>query len=281
MQLKEDLEALGHRVFYFNVDHNGNFNSEDLIEKINLEKNSSHEVLINFTYINNETGVVWPLSLAEKIKRETNAIVHVDAVQLVGKISDWNQISTKLDAYTLSGHKFGAMKGVGFSFVKKNVQFSPLLVGGSQQDNLRAGTENAVGIYSLKLALLDIVENFNANELSVAKNMIEQKIIECVGTSGEVVARKSDSRNLTTIFLVLHGQKAEVLSAKFDMLGVDLSTGSACSSGVIKENRILMNMGYSFEDSRSTLRFSFSPLMKKSEAEKYSEKIVSVLKTIL
>lgn len=281
MQLKEDLEALGHRVFYFNVDHSGNFNSEDLIEKINLEKNSSHEVLINFTYINNETGVVWPLSLAEKIKRETNAIVHVDAVQLVGKISDWNQISTKLDAYTLSGHKFGAMKGVGFSFVKKNVQFSPLLVGGSQQDNLRAGTENAIGIYSLKLALLDIVENFNANELSVAKNMIEQKIIECVGTSGEVVARKSDSRNLTTIFLVLHGQKAEVLSAKFDMLGVDLSTGSACSSGVIKENRILMNMGYSFEDSRSTLRFSFSPLMKKSEAEKYSEKIVSVLKTIL
>jgi cysteine desulfurase len=129
--------------------------------------------------------------------------------------------------------------------------------------------------------LEDINEHFSVTELQEAKNDIESQLINLIGAKGEVVGLRSPERNLNTIFLVLHGQKAEILSAKFDLLGVDLSTGSACSSGIIKENRILMSMGYSFDDSRSSLRFSFSPLMKKSEAQKYFEKIESVLKGIL
>lgn len=281
VQLKEDLEAFGHNVFYFNVNHDGIFNTEELIGKINHEERAGHETFVNFTYINNETGIVWPLSQALRIKEETNSFVHVDAVQLVGKIANWNYLSSKLDGYTFSGHKFGALKGIGFSFFKKDMKFSPLLVGGNQQLGLRAGTENAIGIYSLKLALEDINEQFSATELLEAKNEIESKLINLIGAKGEVVALHSPLRNLNTIFLVLHGQKAEILSAKFDLQGVDLSTGSACSSGIIKENRILMSMGYSFDDSRSSLRFSFSPLMKKSEAQKYFEKIESVLKGIL
>jgi cysteine desulfurase len=80
---------------------------------------------------------------------------------------------------------------------------------------------------------------------------------------------------------MLKGQKAELVSAKFDLQGMDLSTGSACSSGVIKENRVLMAMGYSAEDSRSALRFSFSPYMTIEEAKGYSSKIQSVLREIL
>ncbi|MGZ3788018.1 MAG: cysteine desulfurase family protein [Bacteriovorax sp.] len=281
VHLKDDLESLGHHVFFFGVDRDGAFNAEELIKKINHEHRLGFESFINFTYINNETGVVWPLSLVEQIKEETKAFVHVDAVQLVGKISDWNDLSSKLDAYTFSGHKFGALKGVGFSFVKKNMEFSPLLVGGNQQSGLRAGTENALGIYSLKLALEDIKEQFNPAELQEAKNDIESKLVHLIGAKGEVVGLHSPYRNLNTIFLVLYGKKAEMLSAKFDLLGVDLSTGSACSSGIIKENRILINMGYSFDDSRSSLRFSFSPLMTKSEAQKYFEKIESILKSLL
>jgi cysteine desulfurase len=281
VQLKDDLEALGHHVFFFKVNHEGLFNVEELITRMTHEELLGHDTFMNFTYINNETGIVWPLSLAVKIKEATKTYVHVDAVQLVGKIPDWNKLTPVLDAYTFSGHKFGALKGVGFSFVKKDLKFSPLLVGGNQQLGLRPGTENAIGIYSLKLALEDINEHFSVTELQEAKNDIESQLINLIGAKGEVVGLRSPERNLNTIFLVLHGQKAEILSAKFDLLGVDLSTGSACSSGIIKENRILMSMGYSFDDSRSSLRFSFSPLMKKSEAQKYFEKIESVLKGIL
>lgn len=281
VQLKDDLDSLGHHVFFFDVNKRGQFGSEELIKKINLEKSQNRDCFLNFTYLNNETGVVWPLSEAVKIKEATGVSVHVDAVQLVGKIANWEELSPKLDAYTFSGHKFGALKGIGFSFIRKSLDFSPMLVGGNQQQGLRAGTENAIGIYSLKLALLDIKAKFRADELLLAKSEIETRLQNLIGTKGEIVAVGSPHRNLNTIFMILPGQKAEILSAKFDMAGVDLSTGSACSSGIIKENRILMSMGYSFDESRSSLRFSFSPLMRKADVPLYCDKIESVLKTIL
>lgn len=278
VQLKADLEALGHKVCFFTVDKNGLFDQKELIKNILQETSEGRQTYINYTYVNNETGVVWPLTWAEEIKKETGAFIHVDAVQIVGKIPNWDYLSSELDAYTFSGHKFGALKGIGFTFISNKIDFEPLIVGGTQQGSLRAGTENALGVYSIKLALHDMKEHFKVDELQVAKNELEEGLVKFIGERGEVVGRCAPHRNLNTVFLVLYGQKAETLSAKFDMMGVDLSTGSACSSGIIKENRILMSMGYSYEDSRSALRFSFSPLMAKNEVAGYLEKIKSVLK---
>lgn len=278
IQLKEDLEAYGHIVHFFSVDKNGLFDQKALIKSILKETSEGRESFLNYTYVNNESGIVWPLTWAEEIKQETKAFIHVDAVQIVGKIPNWDMLSSELDGYTFSGHKFGALKGIGFSFINKDQEFSPLIVGGTQQAGLRAGTENALGVYTIKLALHDMKENFNPSELVAAKDEIEEALVEFVGLRGEVVGRAAPVRNLNTIFLVLHGQKAETLSLKFDMMGIDLSTGSACSSGIIKENRILMAMGYSFEDSRSALRFSFSPFLTKKEAPEIIAKIKSILK---
>ena len=277
VQLKSDLEKLGHKVSFFTVDNNGLFDQQELIKNILQETSEGRLSFLNYTYVNNESGVIWPLSWAEEIKKETNAFIHVDAVQVVGKIPNWDMLSSELDAYTFSGHKFGAIKGIGFTFIQKDIDYTPLIVGGTQQDGLRAGTENALGVYTIKLALHDMKEHFNADELLAAKSEIEETLVQHVGDKGEVVARFAPHRNLNTIFLVLHGKKAETLSAKFDMAGVDLSTGSACSSGIIKENRILMSMGYSYEDSRAALRFSFSPFLAKNEVAEIVQKIKSVL----
>lgn len=277
IQLKEDLELLGHKVLFFSVDKNGLFDQIELTKSILNETSEGRESYLNYTFINNETGVIWPLAWAEEIKKQTDAFIHVDAVQLVGKMANWDMLSPELDAYTFSGHKFGSLKGIGFSFLNKDIEFSPLIVGGTQQDGLRAGTENALGVHSIKLALHEMKELFVATELAIAKDEIEEALVEFLGDRGEVVARAAPFRNLNTIFLVIYGQKAETLSAKFDMMGVDLSTGSACSSGIIKENRVLMAMGYSYENSRSAIRLSFSPLMKKSEVAGYVEKIKSIL----
>ena len=278
MQMKEDLESLGHKVIFFPVDKNGLFDQIELTKNILKEISEGREPFLNYTVINNETGVIWPLQWAEEIKKQTNAFIHVDAVQLVGKMANWEMLSPELDAYTFSGHKFGALKGIGFSFINNDIEFSPLIVGGNQQDGLRAGTENALGVHSIKLALHDMLEHFNATELGFAKDEIEQALVEFLGDKGEVVARAAPFRNLNTIFLIIYGQKAETLSAKFDMMGIELSTGSACSSGIIKENRVLMAMGHSYENSRSSIRLSFSPLMKKSDVGEYLSKIKSVLK---
>ncbi len=279
--LKADLEILGHVVKYFPVDSLGQFNLKDLVEDMLISKDQGYCLALNYTYINNETGVCWPLNWACEIKKATGSFVHVDAVQLVGKIHDWKSLESSLDSYTFSGHKFGSLKGVGFSFIKSNAQISPLIVGGNQQQGYRAGTENSLGIYSLKLALEDFIDNFDASELKLAKEAIEKKLVNLLGNKGRIIAAENKLRNLNTIFFLIYGKKAESLSAHFDLNFIDVSTGSACASGVIKENRVLMSMGFSSDDSRSAIRLSFSPFMNRETAEINFQKIETVLSGIL
>ena len=278
--LKNDLEVYGHVVHYFEVDKNGEFNQELLIGNLLKSKADGFETVLNFTYVNNETGVIWNLKRAVEIKEKTNTFVHVDAVQLVGKIYNWKILNPNIDAYTFSGHKFGSLKGVGFTILKKLSSIDPLITGGNQQHNLRAGTENALGIYSLKLALLDFIDESHLVDLAQAKNEIEETILKLLGDNGEIIGHKNSHRNLNTIFVLFHGINAETLSAQFDMAGIDISTGSACSSGVIKENRVLVNMGYSAFESKSAIRFSFSPFMNLSESKVYTEYLSETIRRI-
>lgn len=279
--LAEELVALGHEVHFFENDKHGNFDQKSLIaliQSLNNKLRSGEAIYLNWTWVNNETGVVWPLADILSIKNQFNIFVHVDAVQSVGKISNWKELENKLDLFTYSAHKFGALKGVGFTFVKKETSWYPLIHGGSQQDNRRAGTENPMGIESIQIALKSFVAKENFPELLSAKEHIEKMLMQLVGTKGEIIAKEARYRNGNTIFLLIRGHKAEVLQAAFDMNGVELSTGSACSSGVIKENRVLINMGYTKEESREALRMSFSPLMTMSETTQFIEKISNVLK---
>lgn len=279
--LDEELRVLGHEVHYFDNDKDGNYdfdNLKNLIHSLNEKLQIGQGIYLNWTWVNNETGVIWPLDDILEIKNQYNVVVHVDAVQSVGKIKDWKNLQDKLDLYTYSAHKFGALKGIGFTFIKKDTNWYPLIHGGSQQDNRRAGTENPMAIESIQVALKSFSNKENYNELLLAKNYIEESLATLVGAKGEIISKNARERNANTIFLLVRGQKAEVLQAAFDMNGVELSTGSACSSGVIKENRVLLNMGYSKEESREALRMSFSPLMTMQETSQFIEKISNVLK---
>lgn len=282
-QLESFLKSLGHDVYFFTPDKKGDLSKDkwdelvSTMERVYLSQ-SENSIYVNWTWVNNETGVVWPLEEILKLKNKFQCFVHVDAVQTIAKIAEWKMLISELDAYTYSAHKFGALKGVGFTLIHKTFPWSPLIHGGSQQDGKRAGTENAIGVLSIKWALEHILEIENFDELILAKNTIEKSLIDLVKDNGEVIAKDSEKRNGNTIFLLIRKAKAEVLQAAFDMNGVELSTGSACSSGVIKENRVLVSMGYTAEESRQALRFSFSPFMKHHEAIKFVEKITSVLK---
>lgn len=255
----QDLEMLGHSVFIFEVDINGQFDLEKLVQTLLLKKREYKKIYINYTVINNETGVVWEYDDAVKIQEKVGAIVHVDAVQLPGKIENWTNLSDKLDSYVFSAHKFGALKGIGFSFVKKTSPFYPLITGGGQQDSLRSGTLNALGIYSIKLALSDLILNQNLERVLAYKNELILFLEKNFSGKVEIVAKNAKKTNLNTVFFIVRGQKPESLSLKFDLEKIDVATGSACSSGVIKENRILLNMGYPKELSRNVIRISFGP----------------------
>jgi cysteine desulfurase len=276
--LKDELELYGHKVERFNVNEEGDFDIDDLISKI---KSLNGKVLLNYTWVNNETGVVWNLENLERIKKETDCFIHVDAVQSIGKIEDWMKLSNSCDAYTFSGHKFGAMKGVGFTFVKEDFPFCSMIRGGGQQEGLRSGTENTYGIYSIKLALEEILEKNSYKELSEAKSFLESGIEELLSNDSRIIAKGATHRNANTISLLLPGHKADILITAFDLAKMDVSSGSACSSGAVLPSRVLMSMGVSEEDAKSAIRFSFSHDMNLEDAKEFLPKISTIVKRFI
>jgi cysteine desulfurase len=279
INLGEYLKPFGVSTHFFKVDKNGDFDLGDL--KSQIKSLNGAPCLLNYTYVNNVIGVIWDLKWAEEIKKETNCKIHVDSVQVPGKIKNWNFLNNQLDAYTFSGHKFGAFKGVGFSFFKPDFEFSPLLSGGGQQGGLRSGTENPMGIYSLKLALEDLILGFNFEKILEAKKYIENSLIEILGNKGEIVAYNAKMRNLNTIYFIQKMIHPEILKMKFDLGGMDVGLGSACSSGSPLPDRIILALGYDNESAKSGIRLSFEPYLELETAKIYFEKIKSVFKNSL
>ncbi|EQC46270.1 cysteine desulfurase family protein [Bacteriovorax sp. Seq25_V] len=276
---KEHIELLGGKFHTMNVDRNGMYDLNSVIEYI---KKLDGDVLLNFTHVNNETGVIWPIADATKIKNETNCFVHVDAVQLIGKTDSSLHLDSEIDFYTFSGHKFGAMKGVGFSFAKERlIHWCALIRGGGQQAGMRSGTENVHGIYSLKLALVELLANFKPQELKDARDFVENSLTQNFKERITITAADADFRNLNTIYLVVHGAKTDILITAFDMAQIDLSSGSACSSGAVKPSRVLLAMGYSEEEAKSSIRISFPYSFSMEEAQTLSPKLNSILSRFL
>ncbi len=270
---KEHVELLGGSFHLLDVDKDGHYNKDSVIKYVN---ELSGNVLINFTLVNNETGVIWNLADIKSIKDQTNAKIHVDAVQLIGKTDCSFELSNSIDFYTFSGHKFGAMKGVGFTFADESVScLSPLITGGGQQGNLRSGTENTHGIYSLKLALEEVLKNYQPEVLKLEKEFLEKSIQEKYGNRIHIVAVNA-KRNYNTIYLIVSTVKIDIMLTAFDMAQIDVSSGSACSSGTVKASRVLLSMGYSEEDAKNSIRISLPYNTKKGQAKSFFAKIESV-----
>ena len=268
-----------HRHHVLEVNSLGDFDPETLVKAIG---NASGIPLFNFTWSNNESGVYWDLNLAEQIKRETKCFIHVDAVQAVGKIKDFRRLSPHLDAYTFSGHKFGSMKGVGFSLIHPDFDFTPCFHGGGQQEGMRSGTENVPSIYSLKLALQELQQVFDYKAMTEGKQLIENKLREMFGNEkGGIVGGDAQRRNGNTIYFFLSGENADTMLAAFDLAGIAVSGGSACSAGAVVPNRIMMAMGHHEDEARRGIRLSFSPRLTPHSAQEYWGVIKDVVQRFL
>lgn len=275
--MESDLELLGHKMTIFPVKETGELDTEVLIRMI---KEAKDEVLLNFTPMNNETGVCWDWTLANKIKKETGCLVHMDTVQTVGKVPGWNKLDPEMDLFTYSAHKFGALKGVGFSFIKKGFKFRPFISGGGQQGGLRSGTENTLGVYSIKLALEDL-ENEDLALIEKAKALFEEKLKEILGHKGHIVGEKAELRAVNTTSFVTPGIISQNTAIQLDMAGIDISTGSACSSGAVIPSKVLLGMGYSDNDAMSAVRVSFGPDFCPDQVDEVIIKFKTVLNKIL
>lgn len=265
-------EKKGATVIKLPIMNTGHFSEEELDSVLAPFKDK--KIYLNYTFVHNETGIVWPLKEAAKLKEKFNCFVHVDCAQAVGKTENWNKLDKTLDMYTFSSHKLGGPKGIGFSLVNKSFPFRPLIPGGGQQHGLRGGTVNNMGIITTDLALKDIVEVQNYNSSLLLRHKIEDLFEHYIGQRGFVVLQ-DELRAVNTSLLCFKDYKGDFLQTKFDMFGAEVSYGSACSSGSLKGSQTMISLGFR-EYANNIIRISFGASDYINE-----NKILSTLEKIL
>ena len=245
---------------------------------VDVAKELKEGSVLNFTWVNNETGLVYPLDEASKLKEKKNLFIHVDAVQAPGKIKDFQKLDPRLDAYTFSGHKIGSLKGIGFTLIKKDLPFVPLTYGGGQQGGMRSGTENVQGIVSLKLAMEDLVKNFSFEKVKENKLFFESELKSNFGEKITIVGEASPFRNCNTVTFTNSFASSDILMAALDIEGIYVAKGSACSSNISRPSPALNALGLSNLDASRGLRVSFSPYLKRGEVESVIERMIPIMK---
>jgi cysteine desulfurase len=211
--------------------------------------------LVSIMAANNETGALQPVREAAEIVHQAGGLLHIDAIQALGRIPyDINEIG--VDLATLSAHKIGGPKGVGALVLADGIEgIDPILRGGGQEFGRRAGTENVAGIAGFGAAVEAAVarRDVNADRLETLRNRLETGLRE----TPELIIFSNEAPRLpnTTLFTV-PGLRAETAVIGFDLAGIAVSSGSACSSGKVQPSHVLEAMGFSKSLSQGAVRLS-------------------------
>ena len=185
---------------------------------------------------NNETGIITDLSEIQKIAKERGILLIVDDVALIGKAA--MHTHEGITAFVLSAHKFHGPAGIGFLFVRKSTPIRPLIVGGPQQMNRRAGTESIPLIGGATLALELTLRENSILHMTELRELFEQKLPDEAIIHGVDQPRIANTSNIA-----FPGVDGESLLMNLDLAGVAASHGSACSSGSLESSHVLRNMG--------------------------------------
>ncbi len=211
--------------------------------------------LVSVMLANNETGAVQPISEIAEVVHEASGLLHVDAIQAFGKIRF--DISTlKADLITLSAHKIGGPKGIGAVVLAEGIQgLEPLLRGGGQELGRRAGTENVAGIAAFGAATQAAISALAADSarLEGLRERLERGLKQ---TQGMIVFAEGAPRLPNCTLFTVPGLRAETAVIGFDLAGIAVSSGSACSSGKVQPSHVLDAMGFSGELAQGAVRLS-------------------------
>jgi cysteine desulfurase len=211
--------------------------------------------LVSVMLANNETGALQPVGEVADVVHEAGGLLHVDAIQALGKIP-FDFKSMKADLITLSAHKIGGPKGVGALVLAEEMQgLEPLLRGGGQELGRRAGTENVAGIAAFGAAVraATAAPEGDATRLLGLRNRLEKGLRQ---TPGMIVFSEDIARLPNTTLFTVPGLKAETAVIGFDLGGIAVSSGSACSSGKVQPSHVLAAMGFDRDLAQGAVRLS-------------------------
>lgn len=256
------------KVVNLKVDQNGDVDPEEI--QIIAKANPDKKIMVSLMNGNNELGNMHPVSAISAICKEMDILFHCDAVQAMGKYHIDVQ-RTYYSFLTASSHKFHGPKGVGFVYINNGNIISPFIVGGAQERNMRAGTENVYGIVGMADALSMMVDERDiiVNHLSEIQSYFESKLLQAIPTC-TINAQGAHARmaHITSVSFP-PGPKADMLMFNLDINGFCASSGSACSAGIEEDSHVLIAIDHPSD--RKTIRFSFSYLTTTSEIDSLIE----------
>jgi cysteine desulfurase len=235
--------------------------------------------LISVMHANNELGTIQPVEQIGAIAREAGVLFHCDAVQSAGKLPiDVNRIGANL--LSLSAHKIYGPKGVGALYVRTGSRIEPQIRGGQHERGLRPGTENVPGIVGMgkaaELARIRLADD--SAKISALRDRLEAALLQNVPSiriNGYSSRRVGNTTNIT-----FPGASGESLVIALDLHGIACSTGAACSSGAIEPSHVLLALGLSDDNARSSLRFSLGRNTTSAEIDRALATIPAVVEKL-
>ena len=248
----EALEKRGVEVTYLPVDENGMVTAEQVANAI-----PDKTILVSIMFANNEVGTIMPIAEIGKVCRERGVLFHTDAVQAVGHVPI-DVKAMNIDMLSLSAHKFHGPKGVGALYMKKGIRLPSYVMGGAQERNRRAGTENVAGIVGLGAAIALATQTLEESAARMTKLRdkliagIAQRIPE-VKLNGHPTMRLPNNVNYSIKYI-----EGESILLMLDMNGIAASSGSACTSGSLDPSHVLLALGLSHEVAHGSVRLTLS-----------------------
>lgn len=270
----QSLEKEGFEVSYVPVDQDGMVDPADIQAAIRPDT-----ILVSVMAANNEIGSIQPIAEIGSIAKAHGIALHCDAVQAVGAIpvdvSEW-----QVDLLSLSAHKFHGPKGVGALFVRKGIRLDPLIHGGAQERNRRAGTENLPGIVGLGAAIEKACLNMDAHSQKIA--LLRDELIRGILSSiphvrlnGHPTKRLPNNVNVSVRYV-----EGEALLLRLDLQGIAASSGSACTSGSLDPSHVLLAIGLPHEIAHGSLRLTLSHETSKEELDTVMKELPRIIKDL-
>ena len=268
------LKKEGYDVTFLDVDENGLVDVKKLEEAIRPDT-----VLVSIMFANNEIGTIEPIKEIGEVCHKHNVYFHVDAVQAYAHIPI-NVQELNIDLLSVSGHKFNAMKGTGFLYIKKGTKIATYMDGGAQESKRRAGTENVAGIIGMakatEIAHSEMQQRID-HETKIRDYMIDRilKEIPYSKLNGDRVKRLPNNLNIGFEFV-----EGESLLLALNDLGVCASSGSACTSGSLDPSHVLLAIGLPHEKAHGSLRLTISHETTMDDAKFVCDNLVGIVERL-
>lgn len=234
--------------------------------------------LVTIMYANNEIGTIQPIREIGEICRKKNVLFHTDAVQAIGHIPV-NVIEDHIDLLSSSAHKFHGPKGVGFLYAKRGIRLTPLIEGGAQERGRRAGTENVPGIGAMAAALKESIDKMPENTAHLLR--MRDRLISGLSEIPHCALNGDAEKRLPgNVSFCFEGIEGESLLLMLDDMGIQASSGSACTSGSLDPSHVLLAIGRVHDVAHGSLRLSLGEDITEEQVDEIIRSVKEVVTSL-